>query len=223
MRAKRLLRRGLLLTVEGPEGSGKSTQIPYLATALRKAGYAVVQSREPGGTPVAEAIRKVLLLSPSQERITAETEALLIFAARSQHVAHVIRPALERGAIVLCDRFSDSTLVYQGFARGLNLKWLRAADAIATGGLNPDLTLLLDLPVVVGLARRRTARGKQNRLDHESERFHRLVRRGFLTLAKQSAGRITIIKANRPMEDVRADLEAFVLRWVFTHRRGGES
>jgi len=217
-RVRRRLSRGLFLTLEGPEGSGKSTQIRYLAAALRKAGHFVVHTREPGGTPVAEAIRKVLLLSPSDEPVAAQTEALLIFAARCQHVAQLIRPALNGGAIVLCDRFSDSTLAYQGFARGLNLGWLQTANAVATGGLQPDLTLLLDLPVAVGLARRRSAHGRQNRLDEESERFHRLVRRGFLTLAKESPARIKIIKANRPAQDIRAEIEPIVLRWASRSR-----
>lgn len=208
------MRQGLFLTLEGLEGSGKSTQIRFLAAALRKAGYLVVQTREPGGTALAEAIRRVLLLALSRERVTAQAEALLILAARCQHVTHLIRPALERGAIVLCDRFSDSTLAYQGFARGLNRTWLETANAVATGGLRPDLTLLLDLPVAVGLARRRSARGRQNRLDRESKRFHGLVRRGFLTLAKQSPARIKIIEANRPAKDIRAEIEPIVLRWA---------
>ena len=116
------------------EGSGKSTQIRHLAAALRRSGYRVVQTREPGGTVVAEAIRHTLLLSSSQEQITPMTESLLILAARSQHVTHVIVPALRRGAVVLCDRFSDSTFAYQGFARGLDLSWLRTANAMATMG-----------------------------------------------------------------------------------------
>lgn len=223
VRAKKRLVRGLFITLEGPEGSGKSTQIRHLASALRKAGYFVVQTREPGGTPVAEAIRNILLLSSSRESITPQTEALLILAARSQHVAYLIRPALERGAIVLCDRFSDSTLAYQGFARGLNLGRLQAANDAATGGLRPDLTLLLDLPVSVGLTRRRAAAGKQNRLDRESERFHQRVRGGFLTLAKKSPGRIKVIDANRPPQIIRADLEAFVLRWAARRRRPRKS
>jgi dTMP kinase len=220
MKAKKRWARGLFITLEGPEGSGKSTQIRSLAAALKKAGYAVVQTREPGGTPVAEAIRHTLLLSSSREPIAAETEALLIFAARAQHVAYLIRPALQRGAIVLCDRFSDSTLTYQGFARGVRLAWLRSTNAVATNGLKPDLTLLLDLPVSVGLTRRRTAHGKPNRLDRESERFHRLVRKGFLTLARQEPRRIIVVDADRPPKNISADLHAFVLRWVpKQHRR----
>lgn len=210
--------RGLFITLEGPEGSGKSTQIRHLAKALKHAGYSVVRTREPGGTGIAEAIRNILLQSSSREHITAETEALLILAARSQHVQHLIRPALDAGSIVLCDRFSDSTLAYQGFARGVNLSWLKRANHVATRGLTPDFTLLFDVPVSIGLARRRNDRGRQNRLDRESLQFHRLVRRGFLALAKQSP-RTTIIDASRPAGEIRAEVERIVLGWAARRRK----
>jgi len=210
--------KGLFITLEGPEGSGKSTQIRHLALALKRAGYVVVQTREPGGTQIAEAIRDILLRSSSREPVLAQTEALLILAARSQHVKQLIRPALDQGAVVLCDRFSDSTLAYQGYGRGLDRTWLMSANSVATNGLSPERTLLLDLPVRVGLARRRTAAGKPNRLDRESVRFHERVRRGFLSLAKQSPHRITVIDANRPAEEVRAHIQAFVLRWAAQQR-----
>jgi dTMP kinase len=214
MRARTRRHRGLFITLEGPEGSGKSTQIGHLAAALRRAGYKVVATREPGGTPVAEAIRNVLLLSKQKEPIGAKTEALLILAARSQHVTHVIKPALLRGAVVLCDRYSDSTLAYQGFGRGLDRDWLKQTGAIATDGLQPDLTLLLDLPVTVGLARRCSSSSGQNRLDRETVRFHRVVRQGFLRLAEQSRGRIKVIRADRSEEEIRAELEPLALRWA---------
>ncbi len=212
--AKRQGDQGLLITLEGPEGSGKSTQIRHLASALRRSGYRVIQTREPGGTSVAEAIRNTLLLSSSREPITPEAESLLILAARSQHVTHLIAPALNRGAIVLCDRFSDSTFAYQGFARKLSLTWLQAVNRVATKGLSPDLTLLLDVPVSIGLARRRNAQAKQNRLDRESKRFHQLVRHGFLKLAAQSPRRIRVINANRPERETRAEIESVVLGWL---------
>jgi dTMP kinase len=215
---RRKATRGLFITLEGPEGSGKSTQIRHLATVLKKAGYSVLQTREPGGTGIAEAIRDILLRSSSHEHITALSEALLILAARSQHVQHLIGPALDAGSIVLCDRFSDSTLAYQGFARGLNLSWLKQANRLATGGLAPDLTLLLDVPVSIGLTRRRHDRTSQNRLDRESLQFHRLVRRGFLALAKQSP-RTKIIDASRPAEEIRAEVERVVLRWASQRQR----
>ena len=214
---KRRNSRGLFLTLEGPEGSGKSTQLLLLGTALRKAGYSVSYTREPGGTKMAEAIRETLLSAPSKESITPETEALLVLAARSQHVAYMIRPALASGSIVLCDRFADSTFAYQGFGRGLSLPWLEMVNRTATGGLTPHLTLLLDVPASVGLARRR--RGHQNRLDRESAQFHRRVRRGFLTLASRTPRRIRVVNANRSIEVVRAEIEALVLGWLRARER----
>ena len=219
---KRGQRLGVLVTFEGPEGSGKSTQIQYLDSALRKAGYSVIATREPGGTKVAEAVRRTLLSPMCDEKITPETEALLVMAARSQHVAHLIQPALARGSIVLCDRFADSTFAYQGFGRGLSLSWLRTANRAAAGGLAPHLTLLLDVPSSIGLTRRGQARGHQNRLDRESLRFHERVRKGFLTLASRAPRRIKIIDADRPMHVVRAEIEALVLGWLRTKgRRAG--
>ena len=213
---------GVFLTLEGPEGSGKSTQIAFLGAALRKAGYSVASTREPGGTKLAETIRGTLLSASSAESITPETEAFLVLAARSQHVTHFIRPALARGSIVLCDRFAESTFAYQGFGRRLSLSWLQTANHAATNGLIPHLTLLLDVPVSVGLARRRQASGKPNRLDQESTQFHMRVRNGFLTLASRTPRRIQVINANRPAPVVRAEIEAVVLGWLRKrHRRGG--
>ena len=214
MGTKKQQTHGLFITLEGIEGSGKSTQIRHLAEILTQSGYRVFQTREPGGTVTAETIRNILLTASPHEPVTPQTEALLIFAARCQHVTHLIRPALRRGTLVLCDRFSDSTFAYQGFARGLDLEWLRAANEVATGGLTPDLTLVLDLPVSVGLARRRADRGEQNRLDRETERFHRKVRRGFLTVAAEEPGRITIVNANRPAQEVQDELSKIVVGWA---------
>jgi dTMP kinase len=219
MRMKKQQTCGLFITLEGIEGSGKSTQVRFLAEMLTQAGYRVLQTREPGGTTTAEAIRHLLLTAASSEPVTPQTEALLVLAARCQHVTHVIMPALRRGTVVLCDRFSDSTFAYQGFARGLDLEWLRAANEVATGGLTPDLTLLLDLPVSVGLARRRADRGQQNRLDHETERFHRKVRRGFLALAAEEPGRMRIVNANRPAQEVWNRLREIVVGWLARPRR----
>lgn len=210
---------GLFITLEGIEGSGKSTQISHLAQALIQAGHRILQTREPGGTATAEAIRHILLTASSHEPVAPQTEALLILAARCQHVTHRILPALRQGAVVLCDRFSDSTFAYQGFARGLDLQWLRAANEIATGGLTPDLTLVLDLPVSMGLARRRSDSGEQNRLDRETERFHRKVRRGFLALAAEEPGRMRIVNANRPAQKVQDELTVIVADWIAQHRR----
>jgi dTMP kinase len=214
MGMKKQQTRGLFITLEGIEGSGKSTQVRFLAEMLTQAGYRVLQTREPGGTATAEAIRHILLTAASNEPVTPHTEALLILAARCQHVTHVIIPALKRGTVVLCDRFSDSTFAYQGFARGLDLDWLRAANEVATGGLRPNLTFVLDLPVSVGLARRRADRGQQNRLDHETERFHRAVRRGFLALAAEEPGRMRIVNANRPAQEVWKGLREILVDWL---------
>ena len=219
MGTKKQQARGLFITLEGIEGSGKSTQIRYLGEVLTQAGHRVLQTREPGGTTTAEAIRHILLAASSHEPVTPQTEALLILAARCQHVTQLIMPALKRGTVVLCDRFSDSTFAYQGFARGLDLQWLRAANKVATGGLTPDFTVVLDLPVSVGLARRRAERGQQNRLDRETERFHRKVRRGFLALAAEEPGRMTIVDANRPAQEVRYELTEIVVGWMARQKR----
>ncbi len=202
-------RRGVLITLEGVEGSGKTTQLGRLARRLKGEGYRVVVTREPGGTPVAERLRAVLLQT-ARERILPECEALLICASRSQHVAHVIRPALRQGAIVLCDRFSDSTMAYQGYARGLALAALRALDRVATEGLRPDLTLLFDVPVSRGLGRRARERKSQNRLDREHRRFHRRVRSGYLDLAARHPGRIKVIDGRAAPDAVEARVSAIV-------------
>ncbi|WP_447979788.1 dTMP kinase [Candidatus Nitrospira bockiana] len=210
--------RGCFITFEGIEGSGKTTQLARLAKHLRQRGYRVVETREPGGTPLAEDIRSLMLdikksrASTGRDGMTPECEAALVFAARSQHVAELIRPALAGGAIVLCDRFFDSTLAYQGYARGLDLRALRGGNRLATGGLAPDLTLLFDLPVAVGLARRRREGTEQNRLDRETTGFHERVRRGFTAMASREPRRIKTIDANRPIEAVEQDVLAIVGR-----------
>lgn len=199
------------MTFEGIEGSGKSTQTARLARSLRRAGYRVTLTREPGGTKIAESLRNLLLAPTARERLLPETEALVILAARSQHVAQVIRPALEAGHVVLCDRFVDSTLAYQGYGRGLDLRLLKRFSSFASGGLAPGLTLLFDLPVAAGLTRRRKAGAGQNRLDRESAAFHERVRQGFRDLAKKNPRRIVRIDAARPPEHVAAEVERLVL------------
>jgi dTMP kinase len=172
---------GFFISFEGPEGGGKSTQIQRLAAALAEQGYAVWTTREPGGTRVGETIRPILLGQHQAVNLSAWSEALLFTAARAQLVEEVIRPRLERGELVLCDRFSDSTLAYQGYGRGLDLEALRRLQAQATGGLRPHLTLLLDLPVEAGLAR--IPRGAKDRLDRETIAFHQRVHAGYRTMA----------------------------------------
>jgi dTMP kinase len=203
-----------LITLEGIEGSGKTTQCAKVAAGLRAAGYRVVQTREPGGTPLAERIRG-LLLAPllsgkHAETVDPQAEAHLIMAARSQHVARVIRPAMEAGAIVLCDRFIDSTLAYQGYGRGLTLNKLLAMHRHATGGLMPDLTLLFDLPVTAGLGRRRRGGRIQNRLDRESRLFHQRIRTGFLELTRRYPRRMKTIDARADEETITRQALAFV-------------
>lgn len=206
---------GVFMTLEGGEGSGKTTQALRLCQLLTAQGYDVLHTREPGGTLVAERLRSILL-DRSDEAIAPETEALLILAARRQHVDHVIRPALTRGKLVVCDRFSDSTIAYQGYARGLDLKQLRAMNEWATGGLTPDLTLLFDVPIGVGLGRRRGQAGGQNRLDLETRRFHSNVRAGFQALAKREPRRIKIINAQPSLDSVATAVETLVLSWLCT-------
>ncbi|HEX5647866.1 MAG TPA: dTMP kinase [Nitrospira sp.] len=201
---------GVFITLEGGEGSGKTTQAVRLCRSLAERGYTVLQTREPGGTLVAERLRSILL-ERSAEPMASETETLIILAARRQHADQVIRPALARGTLVICDRFSDSTLAYQGYARGLDLKILRAMNTWATGGLTPHLTLLFDLPVAAGLTRRRSEAVSQNRLDLETERFHTKVRAGFLALAKREPRRIKTIDARQSPDAIGRHVENLVL------------
>lgn len=191
--------RGRFITFEGVEGCGKSTQIALLADHLTEAGYTVLVTREPGGTPIAEAIRDVLL-DPAHHAMGATAELLLYEAARAQHVHEKIAPALADGHIVLSDRFADSTTAYQGAGRGIAADVLNPLHHMATGGVWPDLTLLIDLPVETGLERAR-GRGRKDRIEQESIDFHQRVRDGFLALAEAEPDRIRVI-------DGRADIDA---------------
>ena len=202
--------------MEGPDGSGKTTQISLLAKELTRAGLEVVQTREPGGTPLADRIR-ALVLDPAHDKMTARTEALLYMAARAQHTAELIRPAMERGAVVISDRYADSTLVYQGVARGLPLDSLIWLNRFATEELTPDLTLLLDGDTDC-LAQRVTSRGNKDRLDNEDPEFHRKVREGFLLLAAQNPERFRVIDADRTVESIQLDIQRCVQE--FLQKRG---
>ena len=202
--------KGVFITLEGGEGSGKTTQALRLFHTLTAHGYDVLHTREPGGTPVAERLRDVLL-HHSDEAVAPETEALLMLAARRQHIDHVIRPALSRGTVVICDRFSDSTLAYQGYGRGLDLTFLRMINGWVTGTLTPHLTMFFDVPVAIGLRRRQGQPAAQNRLDQETHRFHSKVRAGFRALAKREPRRITIMDARQSPDSVAAAVEALVL------------
>lgn len=191
---------GLFITFEGPEGGGKSTQIRRLAAHLSDRSCDVVVTREPGGTPLGESVRE-LLLGTRHSAMLPETEALLNSAARAQHVAEVIRPALELGKIVLCDRYVDSTLAYQGAGRGLDVDYLSKLQSFATRDLWPDLTILLDVPVEVGMARRVESGEPLNRFDADSRAFHERVRTFFLDTASADPVRWRLV-------DARADASA---------------
>lgn len=196
--------RGWFITIEGPEGAGKTTQAAALAKHLVDAGLDVHVTREPGGTWLGERLREVLLARTDSAAATEPlTDALLFNAARRQLVTEVIRPALDAGRTIVCARFADSTLAYQGFGAGVPLERLLALEAAATDGLRPDLTILLDLPVEAGLARK--APGDMTRFEAEFDlAFHRRVREGFLALAAAEPGRFAIVDASRPTADVAA-------------------
>ncbi len=195
--------RGFLITFEGPEGSGKTTMARWLSGFLQGKGYRVLFTREPGGTPVGEAIR-ALLHAHEHADMTARAEALLFCAARAQLVEQVIRPFLAGGGLVVSDRYADSTLAYQGYGRGLDLEELRHLNRFATGGLEPDLTFLLDIEVEQGLARRRRSGDAWTRLDALELSFHRRVREGYRAMAAAEPTRWVIIDASQPVEAVQA-------------------
>ena len=196
--------RGVLITVEGVEGSGKTTQCRLLAEWLRGQGHRVRGTSEPDGSPIGAAIRAIF----EQDGLTPLTEALLFTAARQQHVAQVIRPALDTGEIVISDRYADATLAYQGYGRGLDLQTIRELNALATGGVLPDLTLLLDLEPGVGLERLGgRARDAFERLDLA---FHEKVRQGYLELAREEKNRIVVLDAQQPLDRLQAEIRKAV-------------
>ncbi len=194
-------RRGTLVTLEGGEGSGKSSQAEALAALMRTQDYTVTLTREPAGTELG---RTVMATFQQRMAVTPETELFLFEAARAQHIEEVIHPALERGAIVLCDRYTDSTLAYQGYGRGLSLDHIRAVNHIATGGLGPHFTILFDVPPETGLARKRhqSASGGDDSIGGEPLEFHQRVRHGFLELAQREPQRIVVVDASLPLEQV---------------------
>lgn len=202
----------MFITFEGPEGSGKTTQIERLAAWLRGAGADVVVAREPGGTAIGDQIRGIIM-GMENRAMAPETEILLFSASRAQLVKQVIRPALAAGRVVLCDRFADSTIAYQGYGHGLSLPWLRRITEFATGGLAPDLTLLLDLDVGEGLQRRLAAVGEGaewNRLDDHALAFHRRAREGYLALVAAEPQRWRVVDASDPPDHVQRAIRAEV-------------
>jgi len=196
---------GLFITLEGPEGAGKSTNREYLAQRLREHSLDVVLTREPGGTPLAERIRE-LLLAPADEPMNSDTELLLVFAARAQHLAQVIRPALARGAVVLCDRFTDATYAYQGGGRGLPTSRIEQLECFVQGEMRPDLTLIFDLPVEIGLSRA-AARGRLDRFEQEGLEFFEAVRSAYLDRAQQDRQRYRVVDAGQSLAAVQQSLD----------------
>ena len=210
----------LFITFEGGDGSGKTTQVRAVESYLRDLGRSCVVTREPGGTSLGKLIRKVVLESADNE-IAESTELFLYLADRAQHVEEIIAPALSSGKIVLCDRFSDSTLAYQGYGRGMDLNWLRSLNDSATKGVHPHLSFLFDCPVELGLARA-ALRGAQSPLDRPQEdrferekyEFHEKVRKGFLELAHAEPERFRIIDASRSVGEVAKEIRDIIDREV---------
>jgi dTMP kinase len=204
--------RGLFITLEGIEGAGKSTVARSICEWLGKRGTGSVLTREPGGTPLAERVRQIVL-ERGQEHLSAATETLLMFAARGIHVENLIRPALERGDCVVCDRFTDASRAYQGAGRGVDLQWIESLAAQVQGGLQPDCTLLLDLPVAEGLERARSRRaGAADRFEAEAQAFFERVRAGYLELARREPKRIHVIDAAVPLAAVERQVVAVLER-----------
>jgi len=205
-----------LISFEGGDGSGKTTQIKLLEAYLSARGQACLPTREPGGTPLGRMIRQALL-EVGEKEISPPTELFLYLADRAQHVQEVIHPALKNGRIVLCDRFTDSTLAYQGYGRRVDLDMLRRLNQVASRGITPDLTFLLDCPVEIGLSRtaqrvasERSARRREDRFEREKIEFHERVRRCFLELARAEPARIHVVDASRPIQEVQDEIRKIV-------------
>ncbi|MDH7490456.1 MAG: dTMP kinase [Anaerolineae bacterium] len=204
----------LFITFEGPEGSGKTTQLQALRGYLEGQGFRVYAPREPGGTRIGDLVRNIVL-NPEYTEMQPAAEILLFSAARAQLVGQEIRPRLAQGQIVLCDRYADSTLAYQGYGLGLDLQTLRVITAFATGGLQPDLTFLLDVPVEVGLARKRGQDANEwNRMERRQREYHERVRAGYREMAEADPARWCVLDATRPFDDVQAAIRAEVNRLI---------
>jgi dTMP kinase len=199
----------MFITLEGPEGSGKSSQMPALAEYLRQQGFNLLATREPGGTPISDQVRQVIM-SMDNKAMHPRTEILLFCAARAQLVEQVIRPHLALGGWVLSDRYAHSTLAYQGFGHGVSLDTLRTLLDFATGGLWPDLTILLDVDIEAGLRRKQKGGGEWNRLDDFDLPFHQRVRRGYLDMAAQDPAHWRVVDAGKPPEEVQHSLQQVI-------------
>jgi dTMP kinase len=204
---------GKLITLEGIDNSGKSTQAKRLYQHLKQLGWSTILIREPGGTEISEKVRKILLSSKNQS-LAPEAELLLYQAARAQLVSEVIAPALRRDKIVVCDRFYDSTTAYQGYARELDSNLIEKLNKFASSGIVPDLTILIDIPVEIALKRGRKAGKLQDRLESERLNFHKKVRNGYLAIAKRHPGRVRIIKGDQSIEKIWQKLKLAVDKFL---------
>lgn len=200
----------MFITLEGPDGSGKTTQVPALADAIRQAGHDLILTREPGGTEIGDQTRQVIM-DLKNKSMHPETEILLFQASRAQLVREIIRPALAEGKVVLCDRYADSTLAYQGYGHQTDLEALSQIINFATGGLKPDLTLFLDCDAETGLKRRSGGSGEWNRLDDYELEFHKRVRAGYHELVKADPARWVLIDAAQSPKAVQSELQRIVL------------
>lgn len=206
------MNKGRFITLEGGEGVGKSSNMAFIVDLLNEAGVDFIQTREPGGTPLAEEIRQ-LLLTPRDEHMDELSELLLVFAARAQHLARTIRPALAAGTWVLCDRFTDATVAYQGAGRGLSLSTIAQLRALVHRDLQPDMTLLLDAPVEIGMSRA-SERGELDRFEQEQMSFFERVRQGYIDQAQADPDRYRIIDASQSLSDVQADIRDVLMPWL---------
>jgi dTMP kinase len=200
----------MFITLEGPEGSGKTSHIPYLVEYLREKGYTVFPTREPGGTSISEQVRDILHDLKNAE-MHPRTETLLYQAARAQIVEQVIKPRLAVGEIVISDRYYDSTIAYQGYGHQQDLEQVRVLVKYATGGLTPDLTILLDLDIEVGLKRKIQNEAEWNRMDAYTVEFHQRVRRGYLELVKQEPQRWVVVNSEQKWDEVQAELKKVII------------
>ena len=196
---------GKFITIEGTEGVGKTTNIEFIQHWLNRRGVEFVSTREPGGTPLAEEVRE-LLLTPREEKIGDSTELLLMFAGRAQHLDQVILPALDSGTSVLCDRFTDASYAYQGFGREMDCSLITELEQIVQGDLRPDLTLILDIPVEIGL-KRASERSAPDRFEQEQIEFFDRVRQGYLKIAEENPERCAVIDASQSLDEVQASIE----------------
>lgn len=213
-------RPGIFITLEGIDGTGKSTQLRLLAAWLRRKGWRPLLTREPGGTAVGEKIREVLLASANR-KLTPMAELLLMYAARHQHLEEVVRPALARGRLVLSDRFNDASFAYQGYGRKLGEDAVRLLDKLICGATQPNLTVVLDAPPKLAEKRTRNRSGEQKRRRFENAgmRFQSAVRKGYLEIARRDPGRVKVVRADRPVDDVQSDIRQFVEAYLGRFRR----